>query len=149
MKRSEFLKRMGLGIVAIPLAPKAVAEAVETIQKAVEQEEAKEYHLGHCRELYKRYGEKDIQEVMDIYRETGDLVYYKERPTGVHITEGKYPLRINDVIEVSEKEFVITYMDKGLARCVSTDMWHDVIYIDMEDFNRFYFFGGVESFPKL
>lgn len=143
MKRSEFLKRLGLGIVAIPLVPKIAAEVAETVQEAILKKEANDYNLGHCRELYRRYGEKDINEVMDIYRETGDLIYTLPKKIGVHIVDGEYPLRINDEIEVAEKRFVVTYMDKGLARCVSTDMWHDVIYIDMKDFDQFYFFGGV------
>ena len=97
MKRSEFLKRLGLGIVAIPLAPKIAAEVAESLPteeilpgKIVHldggidfldlNDTPKEYYPPMREstiheELYKRYGGRDIREVMEIYRETGDLIY--------------------------------------------------------------------------
>ena len=149
MKRSEFLKRLGLGIVAIPLIPKVAAEVADMIKDEAVTKVPLPDDYVETDELYRRYGDKDINEVMEIYRDTGDLIYTLPRKIGVHIVDGKYPLRINDEIEVTEKRFVVTYVDKGLARCVSTDMWHDVIYIDMKDFDQFYFFGSLDTISEL
>ena len=71
MKRSEFLKRLSLGLTAIPLAPAIVAEVIATVKEEatlplpddyVESEQLVEamkdptYSLEKCREIYKETG---------------------------------------------------------------------------------------------
>ena len=81
MNRSKFLKRIGLGIVAIPLAPKIAAELAENLP-VEETVETEGYYppmreMSIHKELYKRYGDRPIQEVIEIYHETGNLIYRK------------------------------------------------------------------------
>lgn len=95
MKRSEFLKRLGLGVVAIPLVPKIAAEIAENLPISETniahsppdwaesyQMFPEEYYppmreISIHEKLYKRYGGVDIKGVMEMYRETGNLIYVR------------------------------------------------------------------------
>ena len=52
MKRTEFLKKFGIGLVAIVAAPKIIAKAVEDSTKPVVPNKAKEYHIKKTKEYY-------------------------------------------------------------------------------------------------
>jgi len=133
MKRSEFLKRLGLGVVAIPLVPKVITEVAEVVQTAVEKGESKEYHLKHCKELYKRYGDKGLEDVMEIYRDTGNLVYSHYEEPFIHNTK-PWPLMMWDIILLpGDKTYVVTEVRYGSAVLTPHDGRDKIIIVHKGD----------------
>ena len=100
MKRSEFLKRLGLGIAAIPFA-KQVAGAVTEVmndEAGVMPDPTPE-----------KWG---VEETMEIFHETGDLVYSHYEEPWVH--KMGWPFRINDqILTPDEKVYVVTALTTG------------------------------------
>jgi hypothetical protein len=77
MNRLSFLKKLGIGAVAIAIAPKAVAEMSkkeEIIYPRLKDGVTIDTELLPI----KRY---DAEEIMKIWRQTGDLVYAHNSPT--------------------------------------------------------------------
>jgi len=122
MKRSEFLKRLGLGIAAIPLAPQIIAATKEVFDgekvNTLLSDEAgnwpdpepkdPEWGIKHAKELYAHYEEPWIHE--------------------------GWPLRVNDLICVnnSDKQYLVTAMDADTATCTPLEEG-PVVYITRDD----------------
>lgn len=104
MKRSEFLKRLGLGIAAIPFA-KQVAGAVTEVMN----DEA-----GVMPDpTPKKWG---VTETMETFKETGDLVYSHYEEPWIH--DYGWPYRMNDIIlTVDEKQYLVTQVWKDRVVC--------------------------------
>ena len=70
MKRSDFLKRLGIGAVAVVVAPRVLAEMPakeETIS-------SKEYHLNHARKIYKEYTNAELTLYPNNYMRINDII---------------------------------------------------------------------------
>ena len=99
MKRSEFLKKLGLGVVAIPLVPKVAAEAIKVVREI--DDEAGNWPDGV--EPNWSWEKKDVE-----------YSHYEE--PRVHDMY-PWPLRINDAIiipgdeEAYEKVYLVTAVD--------------------------------------
>lgn len=110
MKRSEFLKRLGLGIAAIPLAPQFIAATKDSFDGA----KAKTL-LDDEAGVFPRYVDPQPQEIIDIYHETGDLLYSHYEEPWIHDAK-PWPLMMWDTILLpNDKTYVVTEVRYGSA----------------------------------
>jgi hypothetical protein len=111
MNRSDFLKRLGLVAVAIPLAPKIATEAAELLDMG--KEEGFEY--PDFDEVHRRWGNRSAQEFIEVFQETGNLMYshYEQPWIG---DANPWPLQEFDaIITPDNKTYVVTEVRYGSA----------------------------------
>jgi hypothetical protein len=140
MKRSEFLKRIGLGIAAIPFA-KQVAGAVT--------EELTDEPGIWADEVPKEW---TVEKTMDTFKETGYLHY--EEP---HTHKVGWPFRVNDqILTPDDKVYVVTSLTTGgiygkqAAICTPLDARDPEITLTEENGKNVVIFGNltsINSFP--
>lgn len=122
MKRSEFLKRLGLGIVAIPLVPKITTEAGELLDMG--KEEGFEY--PPMRDTIR----EDLTAAMEkpgIHDEMVEKFSHYEEP---RLHDGQpWPLRVNDtILLLDDKIYLVTAVMAGIATLTPFDGDNDVVY---------------------
>ena len=133
MKRSEFLKRLGLGIAAIPLAPQIVAATKEAFDgmraKALMDDEAGQWDDGVDPSWMKK---PEIHDEM-----VGRYGHYEE--PWLHVIN-PWPLMINDLVEMdSGKTYLVTKVHYGQAKLTAIDAQdEDVFVYRVGDNLRFY-----------
>ena len=117
MKRSEFLKRLGLGVVAIPLAPTIARELMNdeagVMSDGVEplwNPKDPEYSLEQCRRVYSHFEEDRVHDTQP------------------------WPLRMNDVILLpNERTYVVTAERHGVVTLTPFEADQEVIYAKRGD----------------
>lgn len=136
MKRSEFLKRLGLGIVAIPFA-KQVAGAVTEI--ITEDDES--------RKMIRDGGWTNEDDVFPRYVDPlpkdfdGFTFSHYEEPW-IHVVN-PWPLQINDVIMMdTEKTYLVTQVFYGQAKLTAIDSQDEDIFIYRVGENLRFYGGG-------
>lgn len=109
MKRSEFLKRLGLGIAAIPLAPQFIAATKESFDGKGASILMNDEAGVMADPTPKKWG---VTKTMETFKETGDLVYSHYEENFVH---GGWPLRVNDIISIEscDNEYLVTAISTG------------------------------------
>jgi hypothetical protein len=102
MKRSEFLKRLGIGMIAIPMGPKILAEIKEMKLPQVEEKLP-------LPDDYVEIGKPDIHDEM--LRKFG----HHEEPW---IHDYGWPYRMNDIVlTVDEKQYLVTQVWEDRVVC--------------------------------